>query len=198
MKRLIFLITFGLLFLRCTAPELNFTLRNDQAATCQLNRLIVIQDILIEKTRKELAEQFQKFISKLQFIESSGNWKSINKLGCIGLFQFAPGTLKWLGHPEITPEAFKINPEIFPPSMQVQVLNELIKANEKGLKSCFAYIGKVVNGVKITKAGLIAGAHLSGVGGVTAFLESSGQTNRHDINSMTVQKYIKAFSEYNI
>lgn len=194
MKRLIFLITFALLFLRCTAPELTPTLRNNQAEIAQLNRLIVIQDILIQESKK----QFEKFISKLQFVESSGNWKAINKLGCIGLFQFAPGTLKDLGHAEITTEAFKNNPDIFPPSMQVKVLNELIKANEKGLKNCFAYIGKVVNGVLITKAGLIAGAHLGGVGGVTTFLESGGQTNRKDVNNATVQGYMKMFAEYNI
>jgi hypothetical protein len=191
MKKLIFLVTFILLFLRCTAPELTPLLRNSQAEVAQLQRLIAIDDIMIEKSKIE----FQKFISKLQFIESSNNWKSVNKLGCIGLFQFAPATLKDLGY-NITPEAFKNNPGIFPPSMQLKVLNELIKANEKGLKHCFAYIGKVVNGVKITKAGLLAGAHLGGVGGVTAFLESG--INRHDVNNMTVQKYMKMFETYNI
>jgi hypothetical protein len=196
MKRLTILITLISLFLRCTAPEVTPTIRNAQSETAQLNRLIIIQDIVNAEIFKLRKEQTRLFIEKLKLIESSSNWKSVNKLGCIGLFQFTAATLAALGHSEITAEAFKDNPAIFPPSLQEDCLNELMRANEKGLKKCFLYIGKVVNGVLITKAGLLAGAHLGGVGGVTAFLENG--VNRHDINNASVSDYIQLFSQFNI
>jgi len=59
-----------------------------------------------------------------------------------------------------------------------------------------ASIGKTINGIKITKSGLIAGSHLMGVGGVARFIRSNGLDNPSDGNDVPVSKYIEEFSMF--
>ena len=60
------------------------------------------------------------------------------------------------------------------------------------------YIGKEIDGIKITREGLIAGAHLGGKGGMRKFLESGmevhGPQDKKDINKTYISDYIKKFS----
>jgi len=57
------------------------------------------------------------------------------------------------------------------------------------------YIGKRVNGALITLSGLVAGAHLGGLGGVRLFLTGADAT---DAYGGTVSNYIKLFAGYDL
>jgi hypothetical protein len=139
--------------------------------------------------------QFKLFASHLGLLESHGDWKIINSLGAMGKYQFMPSTLEKLGY-HITPEAFKANPAIFNESMQEQALRDLVQNNSRCLRKFAQYIGQVINGTFITKAGLLGAAHLAGIGGVQKFLTSNH--NATDINGSSVQKYLNEFQNFTV
>ena len=60
------------------------------------------------------------------------------------------------------------------------------------------YIGKTINGVKITESGLLAGAHLLGAGGLSAYLKSDGKAKAIDRSGTHVSKYLEQFADYDI
>lgn len=142
--------------------------------------------------------QFKLFTEHLGFKESSNRWKIINSLGCMGKWQFSSNTLYHLGYDYITPQSFKENPDIFSEALQYKILCAYFKYNEKTLKDYMHFVGQTVNNVKITKSGLLAAAHLAGSESVKLFLDSKGQTNKKDINEMSVRNYLIEFAGYKI
>jgi len=57
------------------------------------------------------------------------------------------------------------------------------------------YLGKTVNGIEITISGLVAGAHLKGLGGVRKFLK--GKDNA-DAYGTKISEYIEKFGGYDL
>jgi hypothetical protein len=57
-----------------------------------------------------------------------------------------------------------------------------------------SYIGKEINGVRLTERSLVAVAHLGGRGGLKKFLQTNGKYNPPDELGTTLLKYAKAFS----
>ena len=53
------------------------------------------------------------------------------------------------------------------------------------------YVGKTIAGIKITKAGMLAAAHLKGWTYVKIFLDSNGELDGWDGNKMHVSTYLK-------
>ncbi|MGD0340335.1 MAG: hypothetical protein ABSA76_01320 [Bacteroidales bacterium] len=158
--------------------------------------LYVLRVHPIIKTPERAEIQFKLFASHLSLLESSGDWKIINSLGMLGKYQFSVSTLEILGYHNITPEKFKADPSIFSEAMQEQALRDLMQYNERYLKRFASFIGQIINGTLITKAGLLGAAHLAGVGGVQRFLTSAH--NATDINGSSVQKYLNEFQNYNV
>ena len=158
--------------------------------------LYIEQSHPIVKPPERVDVQFRLFIEHLGLIESSNQWQAINPIGMMGKYQFSTATLELLGYHGITPERFRSDPTVFPEQMQERALRDLIAHNLHYLSKFTQYIGQVVNGVRITRAGLIAASHLGGVGGVQRFLTSNH--NATDMNGSSVQKYLKEFSQYNV
>jgi hypothetical protein len=150
--------------------------------------------IVVASMRAEI--NFRLFIEHLGLIESSNDWKIVNPFGAMGKFQFLQTTLEMLGYNGITPDKFRVDPNIFPEKVQEQALEDLIQYNERCLRNFTQYIGQVINGVHITKAGLIAASHLAGPGGVIKFL--TGVHNAKDKNGSSVQRYLTEFQSYNV
>jgi hypothetical protein len=150
------------------------------------------------KAEVEYGLEFECFVNHLGLRESNNNWKAINTKGYIGEWQFGYSTLKTLGYGYITPEKFKDDPNIFPRSLQKQVLRELVDVNIGELVSYEKYIGTTINGVKITRAGLIAAAHLGGMVSVKKFLTSYGVIDFKDIYGTKTSDYIREFGIYNL
>lgn len=158
--------------------------------------LWVPQSHPVVKPPERVDVQFRLFVEHLGLIESSNRWQVVNDIGCMGKYQFTQATLELLGYHNITPERFRADPSVFPEVMQERALKDLIAHNLHYLSKFTQYIGRVVNGVRITRAGLIAASHLGGVGGVQRFLTSGH--NATDLNGTSVQKYLKEFQEYNV
>lgn len=150
------------------------------------------------KAEVEYGEEFECFINHLGLKESNNNWKVINTENYIGEWQFGYGTLKSMGYGYITPDKFRNNPNIFPRSLQKQVLRELIDINVGELVPYEKYYGTTINGIKITRAGLIAAMHLGGIVSVRNFLASHGVIDAKDIYGTKTSDYIREFGIYKI
>jgi hypothetical protein len=144
-----------------------------------------------EKIYRE--SEFNRFIADLGRRESGNNWKSVNIIGCFG-----ESTVHYLGYKQVTLEKFKKNPEVFPPELQRKAMVSLIKVNMALLKDYENYIGETVNGVLITRSGMIAAAHLGGAKSVKLFLTSGGRLDKEDTLGTAVSNYMRKFSFYDI
>lgn len=158
---------------------------------------INIDDIVIPKIYKGDLDNFMHSIAQK---ESSGNWKAINNLGYMGLYQFGKIALKDIGldYNKITPDNFRRNPNIFPPQLQNKAMKKLISNNLHYLRNYMDEIGNEYKGVKITKSGLIAAAHLVGAKQVKKFLRSKGKIDPVDGNGTSVSDYMLKFGGYNL
>jgi len=158
---------------------------------------LYIQEVRsIVKPPEKIDIQLRLFIEHLGLIESRNQWKVINSIGMMGKYQFSAETLKGLGYEGITPEKFRQDPSIFSERIQEEALLDLMKYNEKRLQKFTQYIGQIIDGVMITKAGLLAASHLAGAGNVQKYLTTT--FNATDANGASVQKYLKDFQEYSI
>lgn len=168
---------------------------------------------IAEEKRQEALEQRQQeiiklkakepklntFLKDLAFKESSGDWKSINRLGYIGLYQFGGIALKEVGlDGKVSAEAFRKNPGIFPPEMQHEKMKELMAKNWHYMRSQHDRVGDTIDGIKITKSGMIAAAHLVGAKSVRKYIKSNGSVNKADANGVKVSDYMSKFGGYNL
>ena len=141
--------------------------------------------------------ELNRFIDKLGYDESRNNWTAINKIGALGEFQFMETTLKQLGY-NITVNKFKKDPSIFPPELQREALKELIEYNSLVMNDFLIYERKVVGGIVITKAGILAACHLGGPGSVQLFLTSDGRVNRRDCFGTAISDYLYKYQIYDL
>jgi hypothetical protein len=86
-----------------------------------------------------------------------------------------------------TPEQFMANPQLqqAAEAWHVNDLNRQIEA--RGLTR---FEGQTINGAPVTRQGILAGAHLGGIGGVTRYLASGGQFNPADANGTRIGDYV--------
>jgi hypothetical protein len=148
-------------------------------------------------------EKIKEFIAKLFQREAGGivNATKTDSTGTntyIGAFQFSKSALKELGLGHITIDKFKNNPNIFPYEEQEKALMKYMDLNEYYLRRYMSYIGKEINGVEITKSGILAAAHLVGQGKVKKFLSSNGKKDPRDGNGVRCSTYMKEFGGYDI
>lgn len=133
---------------------------------------------------------FIGFKEALAFKESQGKYRKINTLGYIGKYQFGVETLKSVGIHDST--RFLNSPKL-----QEKAFVALLSKNKWQLKhEIEKYKGKVIGGVRITESGLLAAAHLGGVGSVKKFLKSNGKNINKDQYGSTVASYMKEFGGY--
>jgi len=115
----------------------------------------------------------------------------------MGAFQFGRSALKSTGYSHVNKRKFRKNQEIWPAIDQFDAVYKLINRNALLLNYYIAtYNGKTIIGIKITAAGILAGAHLGGHSSVKKFLKSNGKINKKDANGTTIGMYLKHFNEY--
>lgn len=176
MVTLIILIIFPI----CQAPTLSDRQRSEK----------------IEVLKRD--QEWERFIQALGQRESGNQVHVINQINCIGKWQFSPRTLKYLGY-DISVSKFRTNPEIFPEGLQKQILLQLFEINGTYLDDYIKnYSGLEIGGVKITRAGILAAAHLGGSGSVKLYLLSMGRINKKDINRTSIKHYLLEFSKFDI
>lgn len=126
----------------------------------------------------------------IAFKESQGKYRKINTHGYLGKYQFGPETLKSIGvH---NPSAFLNNPKL-----QEKAFVALLSKNKWELRDEIEkYSGKIIGGIHITESGILAAAHLGGVGSVKKFFRSNGERYLKDKYGTSLRSYMKKFGGY--
>lgn len=136
------------------------------------------------------ARFFIGYKEAIAFKESQGKYKKVNQIGCLGKYQFGTATLKTIG-------IFDSLSFLNSPKMQEKAFLALLSKNKWQLKNEIAkYEGNIVGGVRVTESGILAAAHLGGVGSVKIFLNSNGARKCKDQNGASVKSYMKDFAGY--
>lgn len=161
------------------------------------------------------AGTFEEFLRALAVQESSMNPTMVNPYKYVGLFQMGEAALQDAGYykGDNTPKTndwtgaftgknginsladLKANPDA-----QVAAVVAFENAQWKQIQALGLdnAIGQTINGVLITKSGLLAGAHLVGVGGLQKFINSNGAVVPVDGNGTAISQYISQFGGYTI
>lgn len=168
-----------------------------------VNRIQKLEPKTIEKIPTQckltiIDMSMNAFLEELAFKESSGNWKSVNKYGYIGLYQFGKSALKDAGYRHIKTDDFIENPNIFPPKEQQKAIKRLMAKNLHYLRRYIRYDRTFVGGVYVTISGMLAASHLVGNRSVRQFLKSNGKNDKCDANGVKCSDYMKHFSGYYI
>ena len=162
-----------------------------------------------------MTKTLQDFLNDLGARESGGNYKAFNKYGYAGKYQMGEAALvdagyyskpsgrynnDWRGVFKGINGVYSINDFLNNPRAQENAQIVFKRRQWRYLKAVGAhnYVGKIINGHKITPSGLLAGAHLKGAGAVAEYLKSGGQTNGKDAFGTSVESYIKKFSGYDV
>jgi hypothetical protein len=133
------------------------------------------------------------FMEQIAKIESGGNHKVVNQYGMMGRYQFSPTTVRGLGF-RVTQQEFLQNKEL-----QDTVMVTYMRTNYKELAPLInRYEGKVIDGVKINRATVLAGAHFAGSGGMRSYLVSNGQRVVVDGNGTSLKVYMQKFTDINL
>ena len=183
------LLTFLFIFVShiCSAPDIGLRLE-----------MFKFKSLSNAVSKRYHEMEFSRFINDLGYSESGNNWLCVNLIGCFGEWQFDESTLKYLGYRTITLKKFKANPEIFPRELQMKALKALIRVNLCILMDYEHFIGDSVNGVLITKSGMIAASHLGGAGSLQKFFNSNGRINKKDVLGTSIYDYLKKFRNYDL
>ncbi len=157
---------------------------------------------------------FGDFLQALGNKESSGNYGAINQLNYLGKYQMgeaalidagyytADGTKKndwsgtWIGKDGVNSWQDFVNS----PQAQENAILDYIDKQWGYIKNygMDKYIGQTINGVLITESGLIAAAHLGGIGNLINYLKSDGKNDFKDGNKTPISSYMKDFAGYEL
>ena len=131
-------------------------------------------------------------VDRLLQRESGGNFNAKNDQGYVGRAQFGEDRLTDARNAGVVPadmsaEDFRANPKIQMAAEEWHFgdINDFIDQN--GLA---AYEGKSVNGIPITREGMVNVAHLGGKGGLAKFLKTAGEYNPADANGTSLSDYM--------
>jgi soluble lytic murein transglycosylase-like protein len=137
--------------------------------------------------------ELELFLQHMAQRESNNNPQVVNKFGMMGKYQFSPSTVRMLGF-LVTPNEFLSNSEL-----QDSVMVAYLRANHTDLQQLInRYDGRVIKGVKITRAGVLAAAHLGGSGNVRQWFASDDPNGRTDANGTSLRHYMVEFSKYKL
>lgn len=126
----------------------------------------------------------------LAFRESQGKYSTVNSFGYLGKYQFGISTLREIGIHDST--AFLRSPKL-----QEKAFIALLAKNKYELREEIErYCGKVIGGIYITESGILAAAHLGGVGSVKRFFKSGGSRQLRDGYGTSIKTYMKKFAGY--
>lgn len=158
---------------------------------------------------------YNDFLDALGQRESGGRYSITNWAGYLGKYQIGEAALKdagyfipskgtnrndnvftgtWTGKNGITSKQNFLNN----PKGQEAAIRDYMQVQWRYLENlgCTKYIGKTINGMKITPSGLLAASHLVGVGYVQKYLKSDGKNIKADGNGVTLETYLKKFNNY--
>ena len=157
---------------------------------------------------------YDQFLTDLAARESGGNYQIQNQYGYLGKYQMGEAALidagyyvkdstqkndwsgRWTGKDGVVSAAQFLNT----PVAQENAIRAYMDKQSAyiGYFGLDSYVGETVNGTVVTESGLLAGAHLMGVGGLRTYLSSGGAQNVTDGNGTPISSYISKFAGYSI
>ena len=187
------LMAICLLTLFSAQPKIDY---KDYAVTSELLHYTVYQDISSQKIKNRnskilfLGNSYVAFKEAIAFKESQGKYGAVNTLGYLGKYQFGITTLELLGI--YNPEFFLKNP-----ALQEKAFLVNTKRNKWVLRRDIKrFVGKKIDGIRITESGILAAAHLAGPGNVKRYLRSYGALDFTDAYGTDILSYMRKFSGY--
>lgn len=160
------------------------------------------------------ATGFADFLKAIAQRESSLNPGIVNSQGYAGLFQMGTLAMTDAGYYRSNGSAVNSWGGTFTGKNGVTSLSTFLANPDLQVKAITAYygklqgyidyyglsqyIGRTLNGTQITASGLIAGAHLVGIGSLKHYLDSGGSVIPRDGNNVPVTQYIAQFGGYAI
>lgn len=159
------------------------------------------------------AGSYDDFFNALRVRESGNDYSVVNAFGFLGAYQFGEAALVDLGFVSNDGNAFDndFNGTFTGRYDVFDVVDFLSSASAQDLAAADwfnllwnrirfldleIYDGQTLNGVTLTKTGMIAGAHLGGVGSIDDFIESGGFSVPADAFGTTIVDYIELFEGY--
>ena len=162
-----------------------------------------------------MTKTLDEFYNDLGARESGGNYSSINKYGYVGKYQMGEAAMidagyykkpsvkynnDWSGQFTGKDGVYSVQDFLKNKQAQENAQKAFKQAQWNQLKAIGAdkYIGKEINGIKITQSGLLAAAHLKGPGAVKEYLQSDGKNIPKDAFGTSVENYMKKFEGYDV
>ncbi len=162
-----------------------------------------------------MTKTLNDFYNDLGAKESGGNYSSVNKYGYVGKYQMGEAAMidagyykkpsgkynnDWSGQFTGKDGIYSVQDFLKNKQAQENAQKAFKQAQWNQLKAIGAdkYIGKEINGVKITQSGLLAAAHLKGPGAVKEYLQSDGKNIPKDAFGTSVESYMKKFEGYDV
>ena len=157
----------------------------------------------------------QEFLNDLGARESGGDYKAFNRYGYAGKYQMGEMALIDCGYYKKPSKKYNndwsgifigkdgvnsIQDFLNNPTAQENAQLIFKKQQWNYIKAVGAdkYLVQNINGYIITASGLLAGAHLKGVGSVIDYLKSGGKNVGKDAFGTSVENYIKNFANYDV
>jgi hypothetical protein len=139
--------------------------------------------------------KLRDFMLSMARLESGGilePYHAINRYGYMGKYQFSKKTLRGLvrtGYLKATNK--ELRNFMRDPELQERAMVALVKNNKKTLLNygLYRYIGREVNGVKVTMSGMLASAHLLGPYAVSHYLKNGGSLKTVKLRGVVIRKY---------
>jgi hypothetical protein len=108
----------------------------------------------------------------------------------MGKYQFGAETLKTVGVNDS-------NQFLNSPRMQEKAFVALLAKNKSELQDVIQkYEGQVISGILVTESGILAAAHLGGVGSVKKFFKHEGKRYFKDAYGTSIRSYMRDFGGY--
>jgi hypothetical protein len=137
--------------------------------------------------------ELEKFLDHMAQRESDNTPHVVNRFGMMGKYQFDPRTIKVLGF-NISKNQFLRNPEL-----QDSVMVKYMRENNSLLDRIIEnYEGKKFKGIRITRSGVLAAAHLAGAGNVKKYFSNGDMHGRTDANGTSIRDYLEEFNKYKL
>ena len=165
---------------------------------------------IIKTVIKKPNNKFTKrdFLRRLGLYESGLNYKIANRYKYVGRYQFGKVALRDIGYSDIKIKSitnsiyynaenhyWEFDTKYFTRYEQERAIERFMYKNETLYLSreIKRYVGRRFNGVRVTKSGILAAAHLGGAGSVKRYFRTGGRSNPKDAFGTSLKDYMKRF-----
>jgi integrating conjugative element protein (TIGR03758 family) len=160
------------------------------------------------------AGTYDDYLVALRAFESGNRPSIVNPFGYAGWYQMGETAMIDAGYyrRDGTPNTNDWNPGSFTGKNGINSLADFLSSPAKQTQAITDYnqkqwsyitamrldqaIGRTINGILITESGLLAGAHLVGIGGLQQFINSNGRIVPKDGNNTPITQYIRNFGGF--